>query len=74
METETENMMTLCQEPISKCKHSCNFLGLKTKTIYKIRIMSEKRYVTNIVLQFHVSVDLMVDLIHFNTVHQIKLL
>ena len=53
-------MMTLCQEPKSKGEQSCYFLGLKTKTIYKIRIMSGKRYIINIVLQFHVSVGLMV--------------
>ena len=36
-----ENMMMLHQEKKCKGKHSGNFSGLKSETIYKIRIMSE---------------------------------
>ena len=35
-------MMTLCQEAKCKGKGSHNFVRLKTKIIYNIRIMSEK--------------------------------
>ena len=41
MEPETENM-TLPQATKRNGKHSRIFSGLKTKTIYKIRIMSGK--------------------------------
>ena len=42
MEPETENMMMLRQETKHNVKLSRNFSGLKTKTIYKIRMMSVK--------------------------------
>ena len=50
MEPETESMM---KEMKSKRKRP-NFSRLKTKTIYKIRIMSEKRYIINILLLEHI--------------------
>ena len=42
MEPETENIMTQRQGTKLNGKRFRNFSGLMTKTIYKIRIMSEK--------------------------------
>ena len=51
MEPEKEKMIALRQEMKCKGKGSCNFSGFKTKTIYKIRIMSEKVYNKHIIIE-----------------------